>query len=557
MFDSFGKAEQLSWKVGITLVLPLAGYGIWLTEALFARPNPQWAFLLLVWTLGATLLAWGLTRGGAGRIFDRLDRHARSIAIGLMVIAAIVLIAVSVIQARYFAMSVYTEDTAYYSQVLWNTLHGDFLAGSVQQERLYNPPVSNDLALHVSPVLLVALLPIYALFPDFLTLLIIRDVALVAAAWPLFLLARERMGGTAGVAAMILYLANPVVIAQGFESFVLLHLAPLPFFWAFRAFVREEFGKFLFWMGIAISVREDIAIPMAGFGLWALVTGRQLQWWGVGLGIPVVWWGFTTLFVQPTFGRTLDVTLTGINQTPSGIYQILLGSPSWVLDGLRQGGLDYLYRQLRSVAFLGILGWEGLLAVPGLAATLLLAQVYPLAVDPFSRFSLLPSCALVGAAVVIVSRMGRKHRWELRGFAVIMFLLLPSVSLIDGVKDAVQGRVLSYAQGNDAAALWEAVELIPDTASVAAPTYALPSLSNRPKLFTLQYLHMYPQAQADYILFDRNLDRMTTNPKMRERYVALLDTLPRSTSYEIIWRQGEYFLLRRRGEESVPNSVGN
>ncbi|MDH3673803.1 MAG: hypothetical protein OES46_22030, partial [Gammaproteobacteria bacterium] len=119
MFDSFGKAEQLSWKVGITLVLPLAGYGIWLTEALFARPNPQWAFLLLVWTLGATLLAWGLTRGGAGRIFDRLDRHARSIAIGLMVIAAIVLIAVSVIQARYFAMSVYTEDTAYYSQVLW------------------------------------------------------------------------------------------------------------------------------------------------------------------------------------------------------------------------------------------------------------------------------------------------------------------------------------------------------------------------------------------------------------------------------------------------------
>src|SRR5437588_21490 len=133
-------------------------------------------------------------------------------------LVAVAFVAVSVWQARSLAMSVYAEDTAYYSQVLWNTLHGNLLSGSVQQERLYSPPVSSDLALHVAPISLGLLLPAYALFPHFLTLLIIRDVALAAAAWPLFLLARERVGAGAGVAAVVLYLGNAAVLAQGFES---------------------------------------------------------------------------------------------------------------------------------------------------------------------------------------------------------------------------------------------------------------------------------------------------------------------------------------------------
>src|SRR5205085_5610029 len=133
---------------------------------------------------------------------------------------------INVMQARNFAMSVYSEDTAYYSQVLWNTLRGNFLSGNVTQGHLYEPPVLTDLALHVSPIMVSLLLPLYAVFPHFLTLLIVRDVALAAAAWPLFLLARERMGGGAGVAAVVLYLGNPAVLAQGFESFSLLHLAP-------------------------------------------------------------------------------------------------------------------------------------------------------------------------------------------------------------------------------------------------------------------------------------------------------------------------------------------
>jgi hypothetical protein len=553
-FDPLAKILQLPWKTSVMVMLPLVGYAIFSVEAVFARPNPVWALLLLLWALGASALSWWLASGKGERGLSIIDRHARPIVWALIGTTAVMLLTISIIQSLFFALGAHAEDTAYYNQILWNTLHGNFLAGNVQQERLYHPPPSNDLALHVSPVLF-GILPLYALFPHHLTLLIIRNVALAAAAWPLFLCVRERMGDTAGIVAVVLYLANPAVIAQGGEAFYLLQLAPLPFFGAFRAFVREEFGEFLVWMGLAMSMREDVAIAMAGFGLWALIQGRhrQLRWVGAGLGMPMVWWGVTTLLIQPAFGRwgnsAFDVALAGGAHTPWGTYQTLVGNTSWILDELREGGLEYVYRLLRAVAFLGVLGGEGLIAAPNVVANLFLARAFYSGIDPFSRFALLPSCALIGATVVIVSRIAQAPHCDRRVFAVAVLFLLPSVSLLDGAKDAIQVRLGSYTVRNDAAVLREAIASIPDDASVAAPNYALPALASRSKLFYVQYLHMYPQAQPDYILLDHNRDRMPAHPELRERYMALLNILPQSADYETVWQQGEYFLLHRVGHK--------
>src|SRR5262245_8086431 len=353
-------------KAPFAAILPLAGYAIFICESLFARPSPVWALLLLVWASVAVVLALWLTSSRARRFLDTLDRHATAVAFWMIVGMTVVFVTLSCLQSYFFALSAHAEDTAYYSQILWNTLHGSFLSGNVLQERLYTPPVTTDLALHMSPVLLFPFLPIYALFPHFLTLLVIRDVALAAAAWPLFLLARDHIGKTAGVMAVTLYLANPAVIAQSAEAFYPLQLAPLPFFLALRSFAREELGRFLFWICIALCMREDVAITLVGFGLWALLKRRPVRWWGLGLGMPVLWWGVSTLLVQPAFGRwgnsAFDVALSGGSQNPLKSYSVLLTSPSWLLDALRGGGLDYLYRILRSVGFMGALGWEGLIA---------------------------------------------------------------------------------------------------------------------------------------------------------------------------------------------------
>jgi Predicted membrane protein (DUF2079) len=554
MFYHLAIAEHPCGKTWVIPLLPLIGYLMWAAEALFAPPNPIWAAALFLWALCAARLSWWLTsKGDRNGILDFVDRHSSGIATGLIALFAAFFIVVSYLQAAYFAMGAHAEDTAYYSQILWNTLQGDLLLGNVQQERLYSPPVTNDLALHVSPVIF-AILPIYAIFQSFLTLLIIRDIALAAAAWPLFALVRERMGGTAAVCAVLLYLTNPAIVAQSCEAFYLLQLAPLPFFGALRAFANDDFRNFTIWTILGLAVREDVAIAMAGFGVWALVTKTQWRWAVLGLALPILWWGVATLLIQPTFGRwgnsAFDVALAGGKSTPLGLYQTIFASPNWILTALSDGGLEYLYRSIRSVAFLGILGWEALLSIPGFAANLFLGQVFYSGTDPISRFALLPSCALIGATVFVVWRIANKYRWDTRLAAILMFLLLPSVSILDGLKDTIQIRLELYTVQNNASVLEEAIGQIPQAASVAAPNYALPALSKRSKLFYITYLDSYPQAKPDFVLLDRDLERITTNEKLRVRYVSLLEAISRSPDYKTIWQNGSYVVLRRGGYKS-------
>jgi hypothetical protein len=527
--------------------LPLAGFVMVAAEALFERPNPRWVLALFLWACLATVAAWLLSRGTAERALDALDRHARLLVVALVIAMALGFAAINVVQQRNFAFGAYPEDLAYYSQIFWNTFHGQFLSGNVQQDRLYHPPVSSELALHVSPAMLLTLLPLYGVLPYPLLLLIVRDVVLALAAWPLFLLARDRLGPAAGVAAVVLYAANAAVLAQGFGSFTLLHLAPLPIMWALYAFSRDRFGAYVGWTLLAMCVREDVGITLAGFGLVALVMRKPARWWLFGLIVPAGWWMTCMLVIQPAFGRwgnsALDVALAG-GKAPLGAFS-LLARPGWLLEGLRDGGLYYLYRVIREVAFLPVLGLDGLAALPSLASTLFLGRVYHGGTDPFSRFALLASCVLIGGAILTVDRLTAAWRHR-RIWALGLLLLMPSVAIVAGIKDVVRARLVVYFENHDGAALREGIALIPPDAAVAAPTYVLPAIAHRPRLFCVQYLHEYTRAAVEYYLLDTNLDRVTKNPELRRRYVELLDGLRGPAGGTEVWRRGAYVLIRAR-----------
>jgi len=535
------------WLASALPLAPIVGYAIFLSEYLFARPNPRWTLALLGWSIAAALLGVCLLRGRAAALATAIDDRATVIVVGMVAVAAVVAIGINVLQAEHFAMGMRARDMAYYNQILWNTLHGRILVGNVNQDVLFRPPVSSDLALHVSPFLLVGVLPVYALAPHFLTLLIIRDVMMAAAAWPLFLLARDRLSGLAGVVAVTLYFLTPAVMAQSFQEFTPLQLAPLPFFFALRAFVRQNLGAFVVWTVLAMSMREDVAITMIGFGVWATLSRRQPRWLLAAVGVPLAWWAASTLLVQPAFGRwgnnISEIALAGGAPARWGIYQIL--APTRLIDVLHDGGLHYLYRLLRSVTFVPVLSFEGALAAPVLGANLFYSLMSREGIDDISRLALLPSCALVAAAVLVASRLGRTYRGDRHVFVVILLLLMPSANLVDGAKDAVQAGLTTYTVHNDARALRRALDRIPAEASVAAPSYALPALANRTRLFNLPQLHLYPEARADYILVDHDVDRVTASPQLQPQYVALLKDLATSGRYQPVWREGDYALLRR------------
>ena len=529
--------------------LPLLGFALWTIENLSGQPNIRWGAVLLAWAVVASGVTWWLTSGHSDRVLAVVDRNSGKIAVGVIVAYALVLCALSTVQAWFFAPGMFAYDTAYYGQILWNTLHGNFLSGNLQQEHLYHPPVSSDLAIHVSPVLAV-LLPIYALLPNTLTLLLLRDLALAAAAWPLFLIARERMGGCAGIAAILLYCASPVVNAQAVGAFSLLHFAPLPVLFAVRAMLNKTFGSFVAWSCVALSLREDLAVTLGAFGLLVLLRRYPLRWSVMGLLVPIAWWGLATLVIEPAFGRMgnarFDDVLTGGSDSRFAIYEVLFGNPSWLLDALSHGGREYFLRLIGWAGYAGILGPEALLAAPGVAMQVFVGQVSYVGLDPYSRLTLVSACALLAATVVTVARISRHMGVDKRALAITVFLLLPSVTLLDGNKDLVQKTLALSVLNNDRTALRQALREIPADAAVAAPNYLLPYLANRTKLYFGEQLSDYENHPSpEYMLLDRNVDRLWLNYEKIPPYRAQMTKWLSSGEYSTIWQRGDYLLLRR------------
>jgi hypothetical protein len=61
---------------------------------------------------------------------------------------------------------------------------------------------------------------------------------------------------------------------------------------------------------------------------------------------------------------------------------------------------------------------------------------------------------------------------------------------------------------------------------------------------------MYARRDPEYYLVDRNLERVTSNPELQQRYIALLDQLIHSPEYRVVWQRGEYSLIQWLGAKS-------
>ena len=109
-------------------------------------------------------------------------RYGLYIAIALAVAYAVSFCAISHFKYRNFNYNDF--DLAIFSNAMWNTAHGDFMYTAIRSGCYFKDHV---------PVILLALVPIYKLFPSPLTLLYAQSIMLGAGAVPLFLLARREL----------------------------------------------------------------------------------------------------------------------------------------------------------------------------------------------------------------------------------------------------------------------------------------------------------------------------------------------------------------------------
>lgn len=471
--------------------------------------------------------------------------------ITLIVTCHFVITTTLVILRHYNFNAVFGEDTSYYNQIFWSTLHGEFFTGTLTQGRYTDPPVSSEFAVHNSPFLF-AVLPFYSMYPTFYCLLILRNAALSLSSVPLYTLARERVGPTASFVLIIVYLLSPNILLQSVGPFYPLQFAAPFLMSAFVFFYRGSFRMFLLSLLLALTVREEVALTTALFAFYALILRRAWRWILVPAALSLIWWYVSTEFVMSHSRIALEdldelfkLSAAGYN----GIVAAVVAEPERFMRLIFNfTTFEYLYALLKPTSLLSIFGISALFMLPTIAINMIVGAFWKTTLSLSMHYSLLATCCLFIAAVEGLARLGRASRvFRTRPntlYIGLTLLLLPITIL--SVKD-----LISYGDSNNPTLIADFSRTsrhetlrrvlttinVDPTASVAAPSILLPHLATRQQLYYVDRLWRYRFADPQYIVLDTDRPPRSERDLHRARYENLIVTFRGSDRHQLIFQQ--------------------
>ncbi len=184
-------------------------------------------------------------------------------------------------------------DLGIYDNILWKTLHGDFLGSSVI-------PYGKHWAAHFDPILAL-LVPIYALAPNAETLLILQAFWLGMGVFPLYLLAKHRLGSPwVGVLLAGLYALHPALHGVNMFDFHSIALAiPLMMWTVYLVSRRSPW----LWPALALllACREDMALLACFIGAYAILERRTRTGLAI-IGVSLAYLSFVKFAVMADSG---------------------------------------------------------------------------------------------------------------------------------------------------------------------------------------------------------------------------------------------------------------
>jgi uncharacterized membrane protein len=192
---------------------------------------------------------------------------------------------------RYYLYLDY--DLAAWNQVLWNTLHGRFFYFSIRDITWF----------YHLPLILLPLLPLYALVQHPAFLLALLSFGLAAGAWPMYALAARESGPRWGVFWALVYLLYPPVAHINLFEF---HVDGLSIpFWlgAMHAYRRNRFRVFFACLVLALACKELFLIPAAMFGVYAWIQRRKGAWVAAPLLLASAWYLLGVKVITPWLVR--------------------------------------------------------------------------------------------------------------------------------------------------------------------------------------------------------------------------------------------------------------
>jgi uncharacterized membrane protein len=414
-------------------------------------------------------------------------------------------------------------------QAVWATAHGHPLrVTDVHGEQI------SRLAAHVDPIL-VLFAPLWWAWPSADMLLVVQAVAIAAGAFPVYSLARKHLASErAALGFALAYLLLPAVQWLTLNEFHPVALACPLLLFAFRYLDEDRLLPFAVFAVLAALTKEEIALVVAGFGLWyalsrhrhaagAAIVAAGAAWAGVAVGVVVPHFndGSTSSF----YSRYREV-----GGSPGGILRTAVTHPVRLLEHAFDGrSLHYLAELLIPLGGLFLAAPLVLVAaLPELALNLLSSTKTQTSIHFHYTAGLI--APLVAASVLGAGRLAQ------RGIPVAA--LAVAAALAGNVWLGAMFKAHPSVSAHDRVAA-QALILIPRNAVVSATNTLGAHLSARRRILSFPLLDDATWVAADATRLSY-LDR-SSGGRRAERALA---RLRRNPEWRLVFRRDGILVFR-------------
>jgi uncharacterized membrane protein len=426
-------------------------------------------------------------------------------------------------------------------QAVWSTAHGDPL----EMTGLHGDQVSR-LGAHVDPIL-VLFTPLWWIWPSPDMLLVVQAVAVALGAVPVFWLARKHLRSAhAGLGFACAYLLYPATGWLTLNEFHPVALATPLLLFAFWYLDEDRLLPFALFALAASACKEEIALVVAGFGIWYAISRRR---WLAGGAIALVggaWAAVAIAVIIPHYNDGAESDFYGryseVGGSAAGILKTTVTDPLRLADaafGARD--LRFLLQLVAPLAGLCLLSPLVLVAaLPELAINLLSATTTQTSIHFHYTAGLIP-------VLVIAAVFGAKHlsRWTVAVSMVVVAAALAANWLLGPIPgwrhvprgerfQATAARVTQHDLIAD-----RALKLIPDNAVVSATNTLGAHLSARRRFLSFPFLE-----DATWVAADE------TQPGYADRYAPVptavqIAALRRNPEWRLVFEQDGILVFHR------------
>jgi len=418
---------------------------------------------------------------------------------------------------RFLTFKTPSPDLWIFNQAMWNTLHGSFMVTTRMLE-LGNQVLLGD---HFFLVLLF-LLPLYALAQGPLTLYFIETLFISLAAVPLYKLAKLKFNdGRFALVFPLAYLLYPALHFINLAEFQPVAFA-IPFFlFSFYFLKKRDTPKFFMFLLLALSVRETSALIGVFYGIFIAVVQRRPKLGAAVSALSLAWFLAAVLFVIPALGPAYQYVggtqnaFPNFGDTPDEVLAGMANPVKVFQEATTVKDIGYLLLLFSPVAFLCLLSPAFAIPLPMYALNLL--SGLPQHGNIFFQYNaeIIPfifAGAVFGAAraLRLIKRIfpGNRRAKQAIAVAILAGAVLSGIlygptplSLLDPLPNQASFDFREYAFTAHHGLIHGAISLIPGDASVSCDNMFTGPLSSRAEVYYFPY-HL---DTVDYALVDTTI----------------------------------------------------